>query len=348
MMLQLDETRGGVMPHLRKTFVVPKRSEHENDPLMDDKRSAFYNLHTSNVFPMQEKAKGKRPAAEGSGGKKKRARKSRGEAPIYKDRVASANFIAFCAGPMLPAPENLFASNFLKAFSSMNSMVYSYDSEVREHAAAREQFEKALADAKIKSAEAITKQQEAEAKAAAEKVERLRLTDESLRLRQRSEAEIERLKRLLTEEKFLREKEVARARKAAKREMTAEFAEKVKATEAKMVDFEEVSERYMYFVQAKATIELISELEGGKKIEEEKEEVLRWKAEFADAEEEYIRLGTTLREDLKIPPVSPDSVHDSLGQRSIEGAADEVGVIDQSGSNLGAEPTQTHEAEQDE
>ncbi|KAG7572292.1 hypothetical protein ISN44_As09g006600 [Arabidopsis suecica] len=343
MMLQLDETRGGVMPHLRKTFVVPKRSEHENDPLVDDKRSAFYNLHTSNVLPMllpcelssRRKPKENVPRQRVLAGRKR----ERGRAEVR------LQFIASCAGPMLPAPENLFASNFLKAFSSMNSMLYSYDSEVREHAAAREKFEKALADAKIKSAEAITKQQEAEAKAAAEKVERLRLTDESLRLRQRSEAEIERLKRLLTEEKFLREKEVARARKAAKREMTAEFAEKVKATEAKMVDFEE---RPQTLLSTEAPLPSYSELEGGKKIEEEKEEVLRWKAEFADAEEKYIRLGTTLREDLKIPPVSPDSVHDSLGQRSIEGAADEVGVIDQSGSNLGAEPTQTHEAEQDE
>ncbi|KAG7559369.1 hypothetical protein ISN45_Aa05g009670 [Arabidopsis thaliana x Arabidopsis arenosa] len=139
--------------------------------------------------------------------------------------------------------------------------------------------------------------------------------------------EIERLKRLLTEEKSPLEKEVARAKKAAKREMAAAFAEKVKATEAQMAEFDEVSERYMYFVQAKANNgELIFELEGGKKIEEAREEVLRWKVEFADAESEYIRLGIELREDLKVPPVSPDSIHDSLENRSVEGVADEMGV----------------------
>lgn len=150
----------------------------------------------------------------------------------------------------------------------------------------------------MKVVEAVAKQREAEAKAAAEEAERQKVADEGLLLCRRSEAEIEHLKRLLLEERSLREKEVARARKEVKREMAADFAEKIKATEVKMVNFDEVSERYMNFVQAKANNELISEIGGGKKIEEEKEEVLRWKAEFADAEVEYVRLGTELREGL--------------------------------------------------
>lgn len=52
----------------------------------------------------EEKPKGKRPAVEGSGGRKKKARKSRGETPIYKDKVASANLIATCAGPFSTSP----------------------------------------------------------------------------------------------------------------------------------------------------------------------------------------------------------------------------------------------------
>lgn len=96
----------------------------------------------------------------------------------------------------------------------------------------------------------------------------------------------------------------------------------------------------MFLVQARANAELIADLEGGKNVEEEKEEVLQWKAEYGDAEEEYIRLGTELREDLKLPPASPDSVNDSFGNRSIEGVAAGVGVNDQSGTNRGSEAAQ--------
>lgn len=96
----------------------------------------------------------------------------------------------------------------------------------------------------------------------------------------------------------------------------------------------------MYLVQARANAELIAELERGKKVEEEKEEVLQWTKEYGDAEEEYVRLGTELQVDLKLPPISPDSVDDSLGNRSIEGVTAEVGITDQAGSNRGTEAAQ--------
>ncbi|KAG7568030.1 hypothetical protein ISN45_Aa04g008680 [Arabidopsis thaliana x Arabidopsis arenosa] len=201
--------------------------------------------------------------------------------------VASANLVASCAGPQLPAPENLLeanrygetSSNFLKALSSMNLKVRSYDSEVhkylREYEASKEQlidYEKARADAEMKIAEANTAKQKAE------------------------------------------------------KEATTEKAEKQKI--------------------AKANDKLITELEGGKKIEYEKQEVLKWKAEYADAEAEYVRLGTELREELKVPPVSPDSTHNNLGNRSMEGFAAEVGIFDQARSNLRDEEAQVSKGEQ--
>lgn len=85
---------------------------------------------------------------------------------------------------------------------------------------------------------------------------------------------------------------MARVKRAAKSVVDAEFAEKVKATEGKMDQFDKVSERYMYLVQAKVNAELIAKLECGKKMEDEKEEVLKWTKEFGDAEAKYIRLGT--------------------------------------------------------
>ncbi|XP_020866219.1 uncharacterized protein At3g60930, chloroplastic-like [Arabidopsis lyrata subsp. lyrata] len=262
------------------------------------------------------KAKGKRPRGDSSGGRR-REKRSRGEVPIYKDKIASANLIASCSGPPLSAPEAL-----LEAFNSMNSMVRAYDSGARKSELAREK---------------------GEASAKAEKVERLKASEDSLRTRRKLEVEIARLHRLFTEEKALREKEIIRERRAAKRE----FAEKVKAIEAKMDQYGKVSTRYMYLVQARANAELIAELEEGKKVEDEKAEVLQWTTEYGDAEDEYVRLGTELREDLKLPPVSPDSVDESFGNRSIEGAAAAIGVADQSGSNRGTEVAQVSPVNQD-
>lgn len=104
----------------------------------------------------------------------------------------------------------------------------------------------------------------------------------------------------------------------------------------------------MYLSQAKANAELIAEPENGMKIEDEKEEVDKQKEEFGDAEAEYIRLGAELREDLKVPPVSPNSAHKGLGNRSVEDDAIDVGVTDQAGTNLNTEAPQVTDQEQNE
>ncbi|KAG7533613.1 hypothetical protein ISN45_Aa08g012350 [Arabidopsis thaliana x Arabidopsis arenosa] len=263
----------------------------------------------------QAKSKGKRPRGEHSGDKRKRSKKDRSSShPIYKDAVASANLIASCAWPLLPAPENLIeadkygetAASFLKAFSSMNTMVHSYDSAARAYEAARVQLEMARTEAENKVAEAALAVRNAEALVLAEQEARHRLAEESLRAQQRSEDTIESLNRLLTEEKSLHE------------------------------------------IEAKANAELIEALESGKRIEDEKEEVLKWKEEFGDSEAEYARLGAELFEDLKFSMMSPDSVNDGIGNRSVESNAADAGVLDQSGTNLNPAATDVPDEEQDE
>lgn len=90
-------------------------------------------------------------------------------------------------------------------------------------------------------------------------------------------------------------------------------------------------------MQARANADLIADLECGKNVEEEKEEVLQWKTEYGDAEEEFVRIGTELQQDLRLPPASPDSVEDSFGNRSSEGVAAGVGITDQAGTNPNSE-----------
>ncbi|KAG7548431.1 hypothetical protein ISN44_As12g036210 [Arabidopsis suecica] len=235
--------------------------------------------------------------------------------------VASANLIASCAWPLLPAPEGLVEA---------------------------ERYGETAANFLKKVAEAMTTMETAVAQVAAEQEARRKEAEENVRVRRKAEAEIERLKRLLTEEKALRETEVSRARKAGERKITGEFVEKVKMTEARLAEFDKVSERYVYFSQAKANAELIEALEAGGKIEDEKLEVAKWKEEYGGAEAEYARLGAELLGYLKIPPVSPDSTHDGLGNRSVESEAADAGVLDQAGTNLDSEAGDVPEGEQDE
>ncbi|XP_020890852.1 uncharacterized protein At3g60930, chloroplastic-like [Arabidopsis lyrata subsp. lyrata] len=329
--------------------IVPEVVGHIS-PTTDVPEAVGTPVVAAPVAEAKSKTRGKRPRGDGSGVSRKEKR-SRSETPVYKDKIASANFVASCSGPPLSAPDALLeaqnyretAAGFLKAFHSMNSMVRAYDSGARKSELARERSEMSRARIEAKLSEAIAAKQEAEALAKAEKVERLKASEDSLRTQRELEAEVERLHRLFNEEKALREKEIVRERRAAKRE----FAEKVRAIEAKMDQFGEVSTRYMYLVQARANAELIAELEEGKRVEDEKAEVLQWTAEYGSAEDEYVRLGTELREDLKLPPVSPDSVDDSFGNRSIEGAAVALGVADQSGSNRGTEVAQVSPVNQD-
>ncbi|XP_020871472.1 uncharacterized protein At3g60930, chloroplastic-like [Arabidopsis lyrata subsp. lyrata] len=329
--------------------IVPKVVGHIS-PTTDVPEAVGTLVVAAPVAEAKSKTRGKRPRGDGSGVSRKEKR-SRSETPVYKDKIASANFVASCSGPPLSAPDALLeaqnycetAAGFLKAFHSMNSMVWAYDSGARKSELARERSEASRARIEAELSEAIAAKQEAEALAKAEKVERLKASEDSLRTQRELEAEVERLRRLFNEEKALREKEIVRERKAAKRE----FAEKVNAIEAKMDQLGEVSTRYMYLVQARANAELIAELEEGKRVEDEKAEVLQWTAEYGSAEDEYVRLGTELREDLKLPPVSPDSVDDSFGNRSIEGTAVALGVADQSGSNRGTEVAQVSPVNQD-
>ncbi|XP_020881806.1 uncharacterized protein At3g60930, chloroplastic-like [Arabidopsis lyrata subsp. lyrata] len=321
--------------------IVPEVAEHIS-PKIDVPEVVGALVIAAPAAEAKSKTRGKRPRGDGSGVSRKEKR-SPSVTPVYKDKIASANLVASCSGPPLSALEALLeaqnyrktAAGFLKAFQSMNSMVRAYDFGARKSELVRERSEMSRAEVEARFSEAITAKQEAEALAKAEKVERLKASE--------LEAEISRLHRLFTEEKALREKEIIRERRASKRE----FAEKVKAIEAKMDQYGKVSKRYMYLVQAWANAELIAELEEGKKVEDEKAEVLQWTAEYGDAEDEYVRLRTELREDLKLPPVSPDSVDDSFGNRSIEGATAAIGVADQSGSNRGTEVAQVSPVNQD-
>ncbi|AAG12830.1 hypothetical protein [Arabidopsis thaliana] len=233
--------------------------------------------------------------------KKKKASREEGE-PIYVDKIASANLIASCGGRILPPPEKLLESEqyaeassfFLRAFSSMNKMVRSYDSTTRACLGANEKLA------------------EAEKKLAAEG-------------HARAEAESKEVEATLAKEKA--KEEWLEAIRNSRRETSATFADKFQATEAKMLLFYQAYDRYMLLVQAKANDELITALEGGGALAKEKKQ-------YGDTEAAYTKFAEEIKKKLMIPLVSPVSIPYSLGVRSSEVLSDKVGVVNQAGSNL--------------
>ncbi|KAG7627145.1 hypothetical protein ISN45_At03g033420 [Arabidopsis thaliana x Arabidopsis arenosa] len=315
------------------------------------------------ALPTSGKAAGKRVrvADESSKKKKKKKKTSGSEAekiiPIFEDRTASANLLGGCVGPLLPPPTTLLesrkyaetASHFLRVFvASMNRMVHSYDSAMRSNMEAAGKL--AEAESRIQAIE--REKNEALSKAAAAKLEReevermafvnkenaIKMAEQNLK----ANAEIVRLKRMLSEERGLRDSEVARAIQTMRREVSETLIAKIRTIEHKVSLLDEVNDRFMYLSQARANAQLIEALEGGGVLEREREQVDEWLKDFTDAEVNLNRFIAELKDDLKAPapesaPLSPG------GHRSIESLADEAGITDQSGSLLPAKDNRPSE-----
>jgi len=171
----------------------------------------------------------------------------------------------------------------------MNLMVHSYDSAMRSNMEVAGKL--AEAESRIQAVE--REKNEALSKAAAAKLEReevermafvnkenaIKMAEQNLK----ANSEIVRLKRMLSEERGLRDSEVARAIQT-RREVSETFIAKIRTAEHKVSLLDKVNDRFMYLSQARANTQLIEVLEGGGVLEREKEQVNEWLKDFADAE----------------------------------------------------------------
>jgi len=214
---------------------------------------------------------------------------------------------------------------------SMNRMVQSYDSAMRnnleainrlaEAEARAKEAEKARDAAIAEATEAKLARERAEKEAFVNKENAIRVAERNMKM----DSEVVRCKRLLAEAKGLKDSEVARVAQTARRETSEAFTTKLKVVEEKMSLFEDANDQFMYLSQAGANAQLIKALEDGGSLATEKKQVEDWLRDFADAEVNLIRLPSELKEELKAPapelaPLSPG------GHRSVETLADEVGV----------------------
>ncbi|KAG7619668.1 hypothetical protein ISN44_As04g005700 [Arabidopsis suecica] len=106
------------------------------------------------ALPASDKAAGKRVRTDDSSSKKKSKKKKASsteagkEHPIFEDRVASGNLLGVCAGPLLPPPDTLLESRKYAQtdVASMNRMVHSDDSAMRNNMEAANRSVETLAD----------------------------------------------------------------------------------------------------------------------------------------------------------------------------------------------------------
>ena len=241
-------------------------------------------------------------------------------------------------------------SNFslFQAVASMNRMVHSYDSAMRSNmevagklaeAESRIQaIEREKNEALSEAAAAKLEREEVERMAYVNKENAIKMAEQNLK----ANSEIVRLKRMLSEERGLRDSEVARAVQTTRREVSETFIAKMKTAEHKVSLLDEVNDRFMYLSQARANAQLIEVLEGGGVLEREKEQVDEWLKDFADAEVNLNRFMAELKDDLKAPAPEPAPLSPG-GHRSVESLADEAGITDQAGSLLPAKDNRPSE-----
>ncbi|XP_024014534.1 uncharacterized abhydrolase domain-containing protein DDB_G0269086-like [Eutrema salsugineum] len=311
--------------------------------------------------------KGKGVAVERDEPSKKRRKPTSGESAARKlvvdDPDASAIMFSRVnnANTRLPPPEKLrrprsygaMAQRGTKFVAAINDLMAEYEADLSK-------VERRLAEAKIESASSKTKLEEAQTEAAAVKgkldeatARASRLEEEKIVLRanvdkvsasvirleearRAKSAEVAMLKRRIEAKDALFDAKVKRAKKEARRELTAKFQERLAKVEEGLVRLEKAKNDENDLGQIKGNLAMIADLKkpDAPTLDDEEAKPKSWESEYAD-EGAYERIASEIRGELYYSPVSPDSVDTTLGNEPIEETAANLGVVDPNGSNAG-------------
>ncbi|XP_024010340.1 uncharacterized protein At3g60930, chloroplastic-like [Eutrema salsugineum] len=311
--------------------------------------------------------KGKGVAVERDEPSKKRrkptSRESAARKLVVDDPDASAIMFSRVnnANTRLPPPEKLrrprsygaMAQRGTKFVAAINDLMAEYEADLSK-------VERRLAEAKIESASSKTKLEEAQTEAAAVKgkldeatARASRLEEEKIVLRanvdkvsasvirleearRAKSAEVAMLKRRIEAKDALFDAKVKRAKKEARRELTAKFQERLAKVEEGLVRLEKAKNDENDLGQIKGNLAMIADLKkpDAPTLDDEEAKLKSWESEYAD-EEAYERIASEIRGELYYSPVLPDSVDTTLGNEPIEETAANLGVVDPNGSNAG-------------
>lgn len=153
--------------------------------------------------------------------------------------------------------------------------------------------------------------------------------------RGRRAAELASLKRQFEAVNALHETNVKKARKAAKREMAEKFQEWLAKVERNLEKLKEIKEKELDLAQVDNNLQLLDILKKDRAstLDSEVAKLTGWRAELAGAYEEFERTESELNSELKLSPISSDSVDLVLPTEPIENDATFIGVKDFDGSN---------------
>ncbi|XP_024013933.1 uncharacterized protein LOC112088019 [Eutrema salsugineum] len=154
--------------------------------------------------------------------------------------------------------------------------------------------------------------------------------------RRAKSAEVALLKRRIEAKDALFDVKVKRAKKEARRELTAKFQERLAKVEEGLVKLEKAKNDENDLGQIKGNLAMISDLKkpDAPTLDDEEAKLKSWESEYTD-DETYERIASEIRGELFYSPVSPDSVDTSIGNKSLEETAANLGVVDPTGSNAG-------------
>ncbi|XP_024013987.1 uncharacterized protein At3g60930, chloroplastic-like [Eutrema salsugineum] len=311
--------------------------------------------------------KGKGVAVQRDEPSKKRRKPTPGDSAARKlvvdDPDASAIMFSRVnnANTRLPPPEKLrrprsygaMAQRGTKFVAAINDLMAEYEADLSK-------VEHRLAEAKTESAASKTKLEEAQTETAAAKgkldetMTRVsRLEEEKIVLRanvdkvsasvirleearRAKSAEVAMLKRRIKAKDALFDAKVKRAKKEARRELTAKFQERLAKVEEGLVRLEKAKNDENDLGQIKGNLAMIADLKkpNAPTLDDEEVKLKSWESEYAN-DEAYERIASEIRGELYFSLVSPDLVDTSLGNEPLEETAANLGVEDPNGSNAG-------------
>ncbi|XP_024009398.1 uncharacterized protein At3g60930, chloroplastic-like [Eutrema salsugineum] len=148
--------------------------------------------------------------------------------------------------------------------------------------------------------------------------------------------EVAMLKRRIEAKDALFDAKVKRAKKEARRELTAKFQERLAKVEEGLAKLEKAKNDENDLGQIKGNLAMIAVLKkpDAPTLDDEEAQLKSWESEYAD-DDLYERIASEIRGELVFLPVSPDSVDTSLGNEPLEETAANLGVVDPNGSNAG-------------
>ncbi|XP_024016192.1 uncharacterized protein At3g60930, chloroplastic-like [Eutrema salsugineum] len=270
---------------------------------------------------------------------------------IMFSRVNSAN-------TRLPPPEKLMRPRLYGAMAQRGTkFVAAVNDLMAEYEADLSKVERRLAEARNESAASKAKLEKSQTQAAAaegkldEAVARAsRLEEEKIvrranvdnvsasviRLEEARRAKSAKVAMLNKAKDALFDAKVKRAKKEARRELTAKFQERLAKVEEGLVRLEKAKNDENDLGQIKGNLAMIADLKkpDAPTLDDEVAKLKSWESEYAD-DEAYEHIASEIRGELYYSPVSPDSVDTTLGNEPLEETAANLGVVDPNGSNAG-------------